>query len=292
MRVLILGGAGMLGHQLWRHLHQAHEVWVTLRKPLSHYAAHGLFDPGRTLSGIDVASADALEEVFRVARPEAVINCIGIIKQLKEAQHPLVSLTINSVLPHRLANLCALAGARLVHISTDCVFSGRKGNYTEGDTSDAEDLYGRTKFLGEVHEPHCITLRTSIIGRELNTQLGLIEWFLSQRGKTIKGFRRAIFTGLTTQEMARVIERVLTEHTRLEGLWHVSSDPINKFDLLCLAKEAFDWEGEVEPDDTFVCDRSLNSARFRAKTGYQPPPWDQLIAELATGGSQNAKRNS
>jgi dTDP-4-dehydrorhamnose reductase len=281
MRVLILGGAGMLGHQLWRHLHKNHEVWVTLRKPLSHYSGRELFEPLRTLPGVDVTNDDALIDAFRTSRPEAVINCVGIIKQLKEAENPLLSLSINSVLPHRLSGLCSVAGTRLVHISSDCVFSGAEGNYTEDDVSNAQDLYGRTKFLGEVHEPHCITLRTSIIGRELETRSGLIEWFLSQSGKKINGFRRAIYSGLTTCELARVIERVLVKHSDIEGLWHVSGEPISKYDLLLIAKSAFGWIGEIVPDDTFVCNRSLDSARFREKTGYHPPSWQVMIDELA-----------
>ena len=282
MRILILGGAGMLGHQLWRRLHHDYEVWVTLRKPLSHYAAYGLFEPGRTLSGVDVTNAEALTGAFRAARPQVVVNCVGIIKQLKEAQNPLLSLTVNSVLPHQLAQVCATADARLVHISTDCVFSGRRGNYTEVDVSDAEDLYGRTKFLGEVHETHCLTLRTSIIGRELETRSGLIEWFLSETGKRINGFRRVIYTGFTTHELARIIETLLVKHPALGGMWQVSSEPINKYELLAMAKSAFGWSGEIVPDDKFVCDRSLNSARFREKTGYQPPGWQAMLEELAT----------
>ena len=273
----------MLGHQLWRQLCQNHEVWVTLRQPLSHYAGHGLFEARRTLSGIDVCNVDSLEGVFRAARPDAVLNSIGIIKQLQEASNPLLSLSINALLPHRLAQLCAVAGARLVHISTDCVFTGRKGNYTEDDVSDAEDLYGRSKFLGEVHEPHCITLRTSIVGRELETRSGLIEWFLSQRGKTIQGFRRAIYSGFTTHELARVVERVLVQHPGLGGLWQVSSEPISKYEVLRLAQRAFGWQGEVAADDTFVCDRSLSSARFRERTGYRPPSWEAMLEELAAG---------
>lgn len=281
MRILILGGAGMLGHQLWRQLHKNHEVWVTLRKPFSHYSAFALFEPGRTLLVGDVTNPGALMGVFLAARPEVVVNCIGIIKQLKEAKDPLLSLTVNSVLPHQLAQLCALAGARLVHISTDCVFSGRKGNYNEEDVSDAEDLYGRTKFLGEVHESHCLTLRTSIIGRELETRSGLIEWFLSQRGNKIKGFRKAIYTGFTTCELARVIENVLLKHPDLGGLWQVSSNPINKYDLLTIAKSAFGWAGELVPDDMFVCERGLDSTKFRNKTGYQPPSWQAMLKEVA-----------
>jgi dTDP-4-dehydrorhamnose reductase len=281
MRILILGGAGMLGHQLWRTLHRDHEVWVTLRKPVAHYAEHGLFDSGRAFTGVDVANPDTLESVFRSVKPQAVVNCIGIIKQLKEAKDPMLSLAINSMLPHRVSRLCDLVGARMIHISTDCVFSGRKGSYTEADLSDAEDLYGRTKFLGETHDAHAVTLRTSIIGRELETRSGLIEWFLSQQGKQIKGFRKALYTGFTTHELARVIHSVLFQHTDLGGLWQVSSDCINKYDLLRVAAPHFGWKGEIVPDDGFVCDRSLDSSRFRARTGYRPPTWDAMLSELA-----------
>lgn len=281
MKILILGGAGMLGHQLWRHFHVDHEVWVTLRRPASSYAAFGLFEPTRALTGVDATNMESLVSVFRSVKPDAVVNCIGIIKQLKEAHNPLISLNINSVLPHRLAELSTLIGARLVHISTDCVFSGLKGSYTEEDVSDAEDLYGRTKFLGEVHAPHCVTLRTSIIGRELETKSGLIEWFLSQHGRAIKGYRRAIYTGFTTLALARIVEEVLLRQRQLSGLWQVSSEPITKYDLLTLAQRAFDWQGNIVADDTFVCDRSLDSIRFRQQAGFTPPSWDSMLTELA-----------
>lgn len=271
----------MLGHQLWRRLHANHEVWVTLRQPLEKYQKYGLFEAGRTLTGIDVAQDDVLAEVFRKVRPEAVINCVGIIKQLREAADPLVSISINSLLPHRLNRLCASSGARLIHISTDCVFSGRKGFYAEQDASDAEDLYGRSKFLGEVAGPNGLTLRTSIIGRELGTKSGLIEWFLNQRGQTIKGYRRAIYTGFTTLELARIIELVLTRHPELNGLWQVSSDAISKYELLKIAQQAFQWSGTIVPDDSLVCDRSLDSSRFRTATGYVPPTWPSTLNELA-----------
>jgi dTDP-4-dehydrorhamnose reductase len=281
MRILIIGGAGMLGHELWRRFHRDHEVWVTLRRPVSSYGKFKLFAADRAITGVDAGNVESLVSVFRRAKPEAVINCVGIVKQLKEAHDPLISLTINSLLPHRLAELCAMTNARLVHISTDCVFSGRKGNYVEADVSDSEDLYGRTKFLGEVYEPHCITIRTSIIGRELETKSGLIEWFLSQKGKTIKGYRKAIYTGFTTIEMARIIEQVLTRHKDLGGLWQVSSDPISKYEVLKLAAKSFGWQGEIVPDDDFLLDRSLNSDRFRSKTGYKPPTWEKMIEEMS-----------
>ena len=171
----------------------------------------------------------------------------------------------------------------MIHISTDCVFSGKKGNYLESDESDAEDLYGRSKFLGEVaYPPHSITLRTSIIGRELKTHLGLIEWFLSQKdGDTIHGYKRAIFTGFTTDELSRVIMNEVIPHPELTGLYHVSSDPINKFDLLQMTNQAFGKKINILLDEDFFMDRSLDSTRFRQATGYQPPSWAEMIQEMA-----------
>jgi dTDP-4-dehydrorhamnose reductase len=286
MRILILGGSGMLGSQVSRRLQQRHDVWVTLRQSLANYSTD-CFNNVEPICGIDVVKEEDLIRAFNTARPEAVINCVGIIKQLKEAHDPVRSLTVNALLPHRLAALAAVAQARVIHMSTDCVFNGRKGNYSESDGSDAEDLYGRTKFLGELDYQHTFTIRSSIIGHELKTKSGLIDWFLSQDGKVVKGFKRAIYTGLSTIEMARVIEMLLTEHSELNGVWHVSSEPISKFDLLEIVKQVYDWSGEILPDESFLCDRSLDSTRFRAATQYRPPSWKQMIEEMA---AQRAER--
>jgi dTDP-4-dehydrorhamnose reductase len=187
LRILILGGDGMLGHRLLMHLQERHETKVTLRRELTAYEHYGLFTPENSYGSAEAKDTGRLLEVVGDFQPEAVINAVGIVKQRGLAKEAIPSLEINSLLPHRLAVLCRAVGARLVHLSTDCVFSGRKGNYTEGDVPDAEDLYGRTKLLGEVTEAGCITLRTSIIGLELSRRTGLIEWFLAQRGE-IRGF--------------------------------------------------------------------------------------------------------
>jgi dTDP-4-dehydrorhamnose reductase len=197
MRILILGGDGMLGHQLLIAYQQRHDVRVTLRRDLNDYTSYGLFNTENSYTGIDVRNNDRLVEVFSEFHPEAVINAVGIIKQRAEAIDAIPSLEINALLPHRLAVLCKATGSRLVQMSTDCVFSGKKGNYIETDESDAQDLYGKTKYLGELHENHCLTLRTSIIGLELSRRKSLVEWFLAQRG-TIKGYKKAIFSGFTT----------------------------------------------------------------------------------------------
>ena len=281
MRILILGGAGMLGHRLVAALQTDFETWATLRGPVHAYESHGLFDPERTIGGIDVLDSDAVTGVMAKVRPDAVINCIGIIKQLAAAKDPYLSVAVNALLPHRLHRLCRATGARLIHFSTDCVFSGRTGNYSEDDPSDAPDLYGRSKFLGETVGEGALTLRSSIIGHELGSASGLVEWFLSRDGNRVEGYRRAVFSGFTTHEMARVVRRVLTQHPELSGTLQVSSEPINKYDLLMLIRQAYGVEVEIVPDDKVQIDRSLDSTRFRRLTGYAPPPWSQMIEEMA-----------
>lgn len=224
----------------------------------------------------DIENHDALTHLFKATRPEVVINCIGLIKQLAQASDPLNAIPINALLPHRIARLCDLAGARMVHISTDCVFSGSKGDYSESDVSDANDLYGRSKLLGEVDYPHAITLRTSIIGHELAGANGLIGWFLQQRG-TCKGYTNAIFSGLPTVELARVIRDIVLPKTALHGLYHVAASPINKYDLLRMVAKIYKKEIEIVADSNLVIDRSLNANRFMAATGYTAPSWPDLI---------------
>ena len=281
MRLLILGGSGMLGHQLWRGLHAQHDTWVTLRRPVADFAVHNLFDEAKAIQLDDITDDTALERALGQAKPEAVINCVGLIKQRDEASDEALTLRVNAEFPHRLAKRCGEAGARLIHFSTDCIFAGTKGNYTESDPSDAADLYGQSKHQGEVADAHSVTLRTSVIGHELGTNLALLDWFLSQRGQAISGFTKAIYSGFTTLEMARIVDRILTQHPALSGVWHVASESISKFALLQLCREKLGWEGVIEPNDEFVCDRSLNADRFNQATGYTPPSWETMISELA-----------
>ena len=281
MRLLILGGSGMLGHQLWRGLHEQHETWVTLRRPVADFAEHNLFDEAKAIQVDNITDDETLGRVLGQAKPEAVINCVGLIKQRDEASDEALTRRVNAEFPHHLAKRCGETGARLIHFSTDCVFAGTKGNYTETDRPDATDLYGQSKHQGEVAEAHCFTLRTSVIGHELGTDLALLDWFLSQHGQTLSGFSQAIYSGFTTLEMTRIIEQILTRHTELSGVWHVASEPISKFDLLQLCSEKLGWEGVIEPSDDFVCDRSLNADRFNQATGYTPPSWEAMIGELA-----------
>ena len=281
MRVLILGGSGMLGHKLWQTLRPRFDTYVTFRQRASAYARLGVFDTERAVGGVSALDFDSVARAFARVRPEAVVNCIGIVKQDAAATDPLTSIAVNALFPHRLAALCRAAGARLVHLSTDCVFSGRAGNYAEADAQDAGDLYGRTKLLGEVGGEGCLTLRTSMIGRELSGAHGLVEWFLSQRTGRVRGFRRAVFSGFTTEALSGIIAGVVADHPNLSGVWHVAAEPINKFDLLTLVKQTYGLEVEIEPDEAFVCDRSLDGGRFREATGFRPAPWPEMIERMS-----------
>jgi dTDP-4-dehydrorhamnose reductase len=286
MKILILGGSGMLGHRLWMSLSRYHETWVTVRGDASETPRlPGMPDPKFIRPHVDALNFTEVTRAFASIEPDLVINCIGLIKQQGHiAKDPVFSISINALLPHRISMLCKVAKARMIHISTDCIFSGKKGNYIEPDQSDAEDLYGRTKFLGEVAYPHTITLRTSIIGRELKSKLGLIEWFLAQEG-AIKGYTNAIYTGFTTGEFSRIISDYVIPHPELTGVYHVSSNAISKCDLLEIVKQYFHKNITIEPDNDFFCDRSLNSQRFRNDANYCPPSWDQMIREMADGSS-------
>lgn len=278
MKILVLGISGMLGNAVFKVLGENNyfKVYGTLRNSQNMRYFSKLAN-SRIIINIDVLEQDALIAAIEKVRPDVVVNCVGLIKQLSDVKNPLLVLPVNSMLPHRLNKLCGLANARLIHISTDCVFSGHKGMYRESDPSDAEDLYGKSKHIGEVNDSNnAVTLRTSIIGHELNSRHALVEWFLS-REDTVSGFTKAIFSGVPTVELARIIERFVLPNAKLNGLYHVSAEPIDKYSLLKHIAEVYGKEVEIIPDESVSIDRSLNSDRFKAATGYAPPPWRELI---------------
>jgi dTDP-4-dehydrorhamnose reductase len=224
----------------------------------------------------DVENQDDLVNMLHQIRPDVVINCVGLTKHKVGAGDPLTAIPINTLMPHRLAKLCSSMVSRLIHISTDCVFSGEKGGYVEGDFADARDIYGKSKALGEIDSPNAITLRTSTIGHELNSAFGLLDWFLSQ-DEQCRGFRRAIFSGLPTIVLAQIIRDFVIPQSELSGIYHVAARPINKYDLLKLIATEYGKSISIRPDDSVVLDRSLSAAKFNTATGYIAPEWPELI---------------
>jgi dTDP-4-dehydrorhamnose reductase len=278
--VLVVGATGLIGSTIFRHLSKNKNFAVsgTIRDPLQK----------NYFSSIQAANLDSLlqaadhqkwQEVFQAKKPEIVINCLGMTKHIKGGNDPLVAIPINSYFPHYLNALCQDRGSRLVHISSDCVFSGNQGGYLESDPPDAQDFYGRSKALGEVTQGSAITLRTSTIGHELQSSFGLLDWFLSQKG-SCQGFKKAYFSGVSTIELAKIIERFVIPNANLQGLYHVGATKISKFDLLTLIAQEYGKKIEIIPDISFKIDRSLNSDRFYRATGYKSSSWKQLIKEM------------
>jgi len=281
MRLIILGGSGMIGHTLWERLSQRFpDTYATIRKGIADYGDYRMFESDHVVDHIDVIDLRMLEGALRVIRPDVILNCIGITKRREDPQNPILSIILNAMLPHKLAKLAADANAKLIHFSTDCVFDGRTGHYSDDAPTNATDLYGCTKALGEVKGKNVLTLRSSFIGKEIRDGTELLEWFLSQKN-VVRGFKNAIYTGLTTLELCRVIEKLLLDHPDASGIYNVSSEPINKFDLLRLIGEKMHLSVEITPDEAFHCDRSLDSERFRGDFGYTPPTWEKMVEELS-----------
>lgn len=284
MRILIVGGMGMLGHKLFQMLGAVYpETYATVRSPVSAAPFDRIlfFQTDRAVTGVDVTDFHRLTRVIQEVRPDYIVNCVGVIKQRKEALSPIKGITLNALLPHKLAEIASTYGGRLIHFSTDCVFDGTKGSYTESDSPNARDMYGQTKALGEVVADNVLILRTSIIGRELRGHASLLDWFLMQSGKTIQGFTNAIYSGVTTNQMARVVQMILENHPDLSGLYQVVADPINKYELLKLTREKFKVDVQIEPFGDFYIDRSMCGDKFKQATGYKSPPWAVLMQDLA-----------
>ena len=281
MRVLILGGNGMLGHQFLKSWQKLFSIKVTLRNSLQNYKEFNLFNENNSFSKVDVRDFNELDKVFDVFQPDVVVNCIGITKQKTNITKPADSVQLNSLFPHQLSNICKNFNSRLIILSTDCIFSGKSGNYKEEDISDAEDLYGRSKFLGEVTSKNVLTLRKSTIGLELGSHHGLIEWFLAQEGD-IKGFSKAIYSGVTSEILAKIIAKIINDFPNVHGVRNLASKPISKFKLLqMLNKKLPDTRINVLRDDEIVCDRSLDSSKLNKEIGDLVPSWDEMLDDLA-----------
>jgi dTDP-4-dehydrorhamnose reductase len=280
VRILIVGATGMLGSQLLCTLsaNSEYDVFGTIR----HQDQAKLFSAplrGKLISDVQLGDVRSLLKALSPVQPDLVINCAGVIKQKAQSLDPIESIMLNALLPHVLADFTRLIGARLIHFSTDCVFVGSKGQYVEGDPADAQDIYGRTKLLGELHRENCLTIRTSIVGHELTSASSLIEWFLSQTG-SVNGYTRAIFSGLPTVEIARILQEFIIPDQSLYGLYHLSGDGISKHDLLQIVADVYGKNVRIEPDDKLQIDRSLNSDRFRQATSYSPRSWRTLIESM------------
>ena len=280
MRILVCGVTGMIGHKMWQTLARSHDdVMGTLHRGRNEVAFHGLFGD-RVVERFEAANLEDVTALLDHVRPKVIVNCIGITKRKTEADDIARMYRVNTLFPHHLARWAARHASRVIHFSTDCVFDGADGNYDERSVVTAPDLYGQTKYFGELDYDHCLTIRTSMIGRELEGRTELLEWSLAQSGKTVSGFSNARYSGLTTNEMARILGRIITDHPELCGRYQVAGPVITKHALLCKVRDAFGIDVQIVPKSDFVCDRTLQSYRFEKATGITVPSWDAMLAEL------------
>lgn len=278
---MILGGTGMLGHKLWGYFSEKNpDTYTIIRKKRDDYLSEALFNSNRVIDSIDASDFLELERTMEFVKPEFILNCIGVTKRKEDANHNIQAITLNSLLPHKLVAWGKKNAAKIINFSTDCVFDGKLGSYTEKSPTNAVDIYGKTKALGEIEGENALTLRSSFIGFELGAGTELLEWFIAQTG-VVKGFKNAIYSGVTVIELIRIIENLLVNQKDATGIFNISSEPISKYDLLCMIRNKLHLDVEVIPEETFCCDRSLDSTVFQKRFNYSPPSWEKMIDELS-----------
>lgn len=281
-KIIILGASGMLGHKVFEILSKYTEfdVYGTVTSKSSFNGYLPINFESKIIENIYADKIETIENLIQLNNPDIVINCIGIIKQNKESRDTINSININALFPQLVADLCEKNNIRFITVATDCVFDGQKGNYKDDDLPTCHDVYGMTKFLGEVKDKkNTLTLRTSIIGHELNSSLSLLDWFLSQEN-LVKGYTKAVFSGFTTFEFSKLLAEKIIPTEDLNGLYQISVNPISKYDLLKIVAEVYKKNIKLEPSDKIKIDRSLNSDILKKKIGYVPPKWEKLVMEM------------
>jgi dTDP-4-dehydrorhamnose reductase len=281
-RVLILGVSGLIGHKLYQTLNQDFEVFATIHKAKENYGNLPIFSSDNVIEKVDVLDFENLEKVILTVNPDVILNCVGITKRKINPEIKEEVIFVNSVFPHKLANWAKKHNKRVIHFSTDCVFDGKIGNYTEESLTTAEDLYGRTKALGEINYNHTLTIRSSFIGQELFDKTEMLDWFLSQENKTINGFKKVFYSGVSTKYMANVVANIIQNFPNLSGLYQLAPEnPIAKYDLLCIAKEAFDINVQINSSEDFVHNPTMNSTKLRTALNLKVPSWQEMLNDLA-----------
>ena len=272
----------MLGHMAVRVLSKEHDVIGTTRSAVMETNGLSRFlESDKWIGNIDVRKLEDLTKLVNRVKPDVILNCVGLVKQKMTSLTYIESIEINALLPHRLAQICEDSNSRLIQISTDCVFGCEPGVKSQFTEPDSKDLYGRTKLLGEVTYGSALTLRTSIVGRQLSGDESLFEWIINQRNGSVNGYQNARYTGLTTQALAEVILKIISEHHHLRGLWQVASEEISKYQLVEQLNQILDLGITLRSDTEFNCDRRLDGNPFERETGIITPSWKAMLQSFA-----------
>ena len=282
MRILILGASGLIGHKLLQKLSIDFDVYATLHRSKENYGLMPLFSGQNIIDEVDVSDFENVSAILHYVNPNVILNCIGITPRKDEINNLYKVIKINSLFPHQLANWAKVNNKRVIHFSTDCVFNGSTGNYTENSLTTAEDVYGRTKALGEINYSHTLTIRSSFIGQELFGKTELLDWFLNQEGKRINGFTNTLYSGVSTNFMTHIVKTIILNAPKLSGLYQLAPEkPISKYELLCIAKRAFEVNIEIIPENKQVHTPTLNGSKLKDKIKIKVPSWKEMMNDLA-----------
>lgn len=281
MKVIVLGISGLIGSYVFKECSKKFNTFGTLRKSKKEYEEITLFKKKKIIYNIDILNFNSLLAILNDFKPDFIINCIGITKRKINKNIDKV-IEVNSLYPHKLANWGLKNNSKVVHFSTDCVFNGLKGNYDENSPTDAFDIYGKTKALGEINYKHTLTIRSSFIGAELYDKTELLEWVFSKNGKKINGFKKTMYSGVSTLFLAKFIVKIINENISLSGLYNLAPQkPISKYDLICIIKEKFKLKLEIIPDNEIIHNPTLNGTKLRSKLNFKIPTWDTMLNNLS-----------
>ena len=282
MKVLILGASGLIGHKLLQKLSNDFEVVASLHKMKAHYNNLSLFKGKNIIEGIDARNFTLIKDLLNDFQPDIILNCIGITKRKENISDLMFSIELNSLLPHKLAAWARENNKKVIHFSTDCVFDGKHGNYNEESLTTAIDNYGKTKSLGEIIDNHNLTIRSSFIGQELFGKTELLDWFLLNEGKKIKGYTKTLYSGVSTIFMSKIVKKIILSYPKLSGLFQLAPNfPISKYDLLCIARDVYNIDIEIIPDHNIIHKPTLNGSKLRKMIDINVPNWSDMMKELA-----------
>lgn len=283
MRVLILGADGMIGHKMAQTFAK-YPIDLGLNSRYNSKFIRKIF-PKASIFEYDL-NKKKIEQLLNYYNPEFIINAVGITIR-RGACGDQKTNYINAILPREIDTWCMSNNKKQIHFSTDCVFSGKKGNYSDFDLTDADDSYGKTKGLGEINSDNTLTIRSSMIGRELFNNTELLEWVVKHKNQKINGFDNAVYSGVTTLWMSKTVYKIIKNLPKLSGIWNVSSRPISKYELIKKINDQFMLNIDIVRDSSFYSNKSLNSNRFFSETNFEIPNWDDMLSELYRDSIEN-----
>jgi len=293
LKILILGAGGMLGHKLYQTLSKTYDdVIPVFRKNKEHYHKFNLYKPEKMIGNTDVTDQSKLLAVLNSVKPDIICNCIGKTTRKINSEDSQSVIYLNSFLPHFISKWSSENNSYFIHFSTDCVFSGKNGPYKPNDFRDSRDLYGLSKILGETNSKYGLTIRTSIVGREIENQTEFFEWIFSSKNKSVSGYKNVFYSGVTTNYLSEVVAQLITKDSKSHGLLQVASPPISKLNLIKKVNSLFGLGMKINTDASKVSNKILSPVKFTITSGIKTQTWDEMLNTLKKENSYYENLNT